>query len=627
MAASLQAEVLYALLGYTGQVVVRLQDGSFGLVDGLALDPCERKLVLGMLPLGACYAALDDFLYTQLFDWRAASAAAGGRDPQVVALASGLEECLAPYHTRVLELEQQLLRGALPLTELHLGLSDYALTLPLMRSIVQRVQAEGAGAAPLLDLLAETAASAVDSGRECVEVLLWHVQRVFLSQLASWLLYGELLPAACSSFFIQRVAPAERDSGPSAAGPPSVSAAPAVPNEGGRGSATPEEGWEPEEGSSPQEGWGRSPQGWGEFETSGSLKPRLLPMRVAERALFIGKAVRVLRAAEASEGARGSVGKVSEGVRRRDGLRGYDGPGVGGDSKQGGCGSRGCGGARGCNNSQGGCDGPRGGGDTKQEHGGSRGCDGWAGRPSQRGATKTGSASQPRASASAAATLDSEAPVDVSGDNAEKVFWARGESIGGGSTGGGANESVSASAGARDARTQHIHSALGPFSDELASLRAARSLATALQIDEMIGRMAAVASRLLWRHLTHDCGLHRLFDAIKGFFLLGRGELFHRLVLELRGPMASLPSARLDLQAALQHAAAGAEGDSGDYFIRGAEVDAGGGGYTKHGAETDAGGYMKRLSLVLPAADRGQSAYTAWRKLGTYMASGRGRYT
>jgi gamma-tubulin complex component 4 len=53
--------------------------------------------------------------------------------------------------------------------------------------------------------------------------------------------------------------------------------------------------------------------------------------------------------------------------------------------------------------------------------------------------------------------------------------------------------------------------------------------------------------------------------------------------------MASFPTSRLDLQAALHHAAAGAAPDSD--------------------------GYMKRLTLVLPAADRGQSAYAAWRRL------------
>jgi len=240
---------------------------------------------------------------------------------RVMALQAQLESINDEMAQHMLELEQQLLRGALPLTELQLGLSDLALTLPLLRSVVERVQAGGTGAAPLLDLLSETAASAVGSGRECVQVLLWHVQRVFLSQLASWLLHGELLPAASSSFFIQRVASAERAAEPSGAAHLSASAAPDPREEGlrpgfqeeglGRGSREEVRGSGLQEEvrgpGSREEGWGatRREEGWGEFETAGPLKPRLLPMRVAERALFIGKAVRVLRAAEESAEPRG----------------------------------------------------------------------------------------------------------------------------------------------------------------------------------------------------------------------------------------------------------------------------------------------------------------------------------
>lgn len=500
MAALLQAEVLYALLGYTGQVVVRFEDGSFGLADGLALDPCERKLVLGMLPLGACYASLDDFLYTQLFDWRAASASAGGRDPQVLALAAGLEECLAPYRTRVLELEQQLLRGALPLTELQLGLSDLALTLPLLRSVVERVQAGGTGAAPLLDLLSETAASAVGSGRECVQVLLWHVQRVFLSQLASWLLHGELLPAASSSFFIQRVASAERAAEPSGAAHLSASAAPDPREEGlrpgfqeeGLGRGSREEVRGP---GSREEGWGatRREEGWGEFETAGPLKPRLLPMRVAERALFIGKAVRVLRAAEESAEPRGR------------------------DSQSGG---------------------------PKQRH-----KHGAASPPPPMSFNLAGGGTRPSACGTAAAADESGGVAGCEAGAAWREAGRAGCEAGaaGCEAGEAGCEAGRAGHAAGSGDTQQVRAALDPFADELASLRAARRLASDVEIDEIVGRMARVASRLLWRHLTHECGLAGLLGALKGYFLLGRGELFHRLVLELRTPMASFPTSRLDL--------------------------------------------------------------------------------
>jgi len=457
--ASPAAELLYALLGYTGRMVVRRGgDGgapaSFGLADGIALDPCERQLVLGVLSLGECYVALDSFLKAQLFDWRELSAAGDGRDPHVVALATGLEECLAPYRARVLELEQQLLRGALPLTELQLGLTEYSLTLPLMRSLVDRVQAEGIGAAPLLDMLAEAAAGAVASGRQCIEVLLWHVQRVFLSTLATWLLHGELLPASAPSFFVQRVA-ASADPSPAHAAF-SSSSPPALPSE----------------------------EGWGEFEVNVGLKPRLLPMKLAERALFIGKAVRVLRAAEAAAHAASAAGSAAD-----------------------------------------------------------KGGAAWQGR---------GGTSEMRC----------------------------GASEGGGRLG---------EPGSRSS-AQEMRLALEGFAEELGALSSARRLSTVGELSELLGRLSRLASRLLWRHLTYECALDDLLTALKGYFLLGRGELFHRLVLELRAPMAALPTSRLDLGAALAHATAG--------------------------AEPDRGGYVRRLALELPAVERGVSAYDSWRRMG-----------
>ena len=193
--ASLPEEVLYALLGYPGSVVVLCADGTFGLADDLVLDPSERRLIERLLQLGTCSAALDGFVTEQLYDWRGG----GARDPHIAAFATGLEECLAPYRSCILALEQRLIAdGTLPLLELQLSVDRFCLALPRLRSLAERVRAEAIGAAPLLDLLSDEHAVAVGHSRECVRLLLWHVQRVFLAQLSTWLLHGELLPASAA---------------------------------------------------------------------------------------------------------------------------------------------------------------------------------------------------------------------------------------------------------------------------------------------------------------------------------------------------------------------------------------------------------------------------------------------
>ena len=42
--------------------------------------------------------------------------------------------------------------------------------------------------------------------------------------------------------------------------------------------------------------------------------------------------------------------------------------------------------------------------------------------------------------------------------------------------------------------------------------------------------MHTTATRLLWRHLTLECGLLELLASMKSYFLLGRGNIFHSLL-------------------------------------------------------------------------------------------------
>ena len=74
------------------------------------------------------------------------------------------------------------------------------------------------------------------------------------------------------------------------------------------------------------------------------------------------------------------------------------------------------------------------------------------------------------------------------------------------------------------------------------------------------------SSELLWSHLLHECHLQQLLGAVKNYFLLGRGELFHHLLEELRPYMGSCPTPTLDLQALLVASSTGGQLDP--YFDR-----------------------------------------------------------
>ena len=147
----LQKELLYALLGHTGQVIVDSPDG-FSLAKGVPLiDASERALISRLLVLGHCYRELEEFVNTQLFY---GSESGEFPSPYFLALALGLDECLQPYRARVLELEQTLLRSPdLSLPSMQLGFGDFELTLPALRRLIAGVQQANLRGVALLDHL------------------------------------------------------------------------------------------------------------------------------------------------------------------------------------------------------------------------------------------------------------------------------------------------------------------------------------------------------------------------------------------------------------------------------------------------------------------------------------------
>jgi hypothetical protein len=152
-----------------------------------------------------------------------------------------------------------------------------------------------------------------------LRVLVRHAQRVLRSQLAAWLLHGELLPGD-GDFFIERAKPpaAHAHSAAAAAAGEAGAAAAAAANCLERSNAS---------GASPGAGAAAAGTsnaatdddgavGWSAFEVDVARKPASLPMRVAERILFIGKAVRVLRASEQKQADAARLALVARDAKR-----------------------------------------------------------------------------------------------------------------------------------------------------------------------------------------------------------------------------------------------------------------------------------------------------------------------
>ena len=197
-------EVLYALLGHTGEVVVEGGGGSLILADDVPLDASERALLGRLLRLGDWYRVLDGYVREHLFGAPSQGPPFQPSSPYATALASGVEECLKPYTSRVLEVEQQLLRcPEISIADLQLGFAEFELTMPTLAQLVGAVRREGLHGAALLDRLQSAASGASASTHTNLSALLWHMHRTLLCQLSGWLVHGQL-PPDHAEFFIRR---------------------------------------------------------------------------------------------------------------------------------------------------------------------------------------------------------------------------------------------------------------------------------------------------------------------------------------------------------------------------------------------------------------------------------------
>lgn len=163
-----QKEVCYALLGYTGRVVIERDDG-FELAPGLPLVcESEYKLVRRLVELGYFYSRLERYVSDKLYQGYLSKK----HSAYIRAFAMGLEESLTPYRARVLQLEQQLIRNpALSLPQLQIGFGEYELVLPALRRILEEIETSRLTGVALLDYLHDTSVGCAPTMRAYMAVV------------------------------------------------------------------------------------------------------------------------------------------------------------------------------------------------------------------------------------------------------------------------------------------------------------------------------------------------------------------------------------------------------------------------------------------------------------------------
>lgn len=295
-------ELLLALLGYTGDLIIDVREEDSGAHIPLSPDapisqeptfklapdvsfvqPSERDVIERIITLGFYYRELDRFAAkSRNLSWirspnespmsRTSLLSKGKTLKQSVyrrAIANGIVEVLSVYRSAVLHIEQKLLSDSLPIVAtLTQGLNKFFVLLPPLFELILEIERDNIYGGKLLNLLHKRCHCGVPELQTCIQRLLWHGHQVMYNQLASWVVYG-ILHDPYREFYIS--SQDDKDS--------EQESAPHLPEKLTRLSVA----------DTSLNDWHLG------FHISLDMLPEYITMHVAESILFAGKAVRVLR--------------------------------------------------------------------------------------------------------------------------------------------------------------------------------------------------------------------------------------------------------------------------------------------------------------------------------------------
>ncbi|GMH30858.1 hypothetical protein Nepgr_032701 [Nepenthes gracilis] len=297
-------EILLALLGYTGDLIIDLreqrnslgidvlspdapvsEEPTFKLAPDLSfIEPSDRDVIERVVALGFYYRELDRFATkSRNLSWvQSANLCPLSRSEEISrrkarnesvyrrGIANGIVEILSVYRSAVLHVEQKLLAETLPIlaTATH-GLNKFFVILPPLYELILEIEREDIHGGQLLNLLHKRCRCGVPELQTCIQRLLWHGHQVMYNQLASWMVYG-ILQDPHGEFFIRRQE--NRDVEHETSNPDMLGKLAHLSID-----------------DSSLTDWHFG------YHISEDMLPEYVNMRVAESILFSGKAVRVLR--------------------------------------------------------------------------------------------------------------------------------------------------------------------------------------------------------------------------------------------------------------------------------------------------------------------------------------------
>eukprot|EP00904_Undaria_pinnatifida_P009331 jgi/Undpi1/5528/HiC_scaffold_2.g00805.m2 len=308
-------EVLLSLLGHPGSIIQEEEPTGSATSDGLKsgstfrvpdtitfLTATERAAINRVVGIGSIYRDLRKFVTPRALLWEEGGCSASGVDASsgregdglyLRALKLGVVEVLDEYAERVAEVERDVMTDpTLTLARVYAGVREYTSVLPAVAEACVAVtgdQGRGRLKGPqLLEILHERSHFGAPDVRQRLRRLVWYCSQVLMNQCVSWLLHG-LVVDPCNEFFVQKNA---QPNGGSVR--PALSAG--FDGLGNERHAAFEEG--DEAASRRVDDWGGEEEWNSTYTVRLALVPTtFVPHRLAQKMLFVGKVVRVLRQA------------------------------------------------------------------------------------------------------------------------------------------------------------------------------------------------------------------------------------------------------------------------------------------------------------------------------------------
>ncbi|XP_027780964.1 gamma-tubulin complex component 4 isoform X3 [Marmota flaviventris] len=301
-------ELLLALSGYPGSIFTwNKRSGLQVSQDFPFLHPSETSVLNRLCRLGTDYIRFTEFIeqytgHVQQQDHHPSQQGSGGlHGIYLRAFCTGLDSVLQPYRQALLDLEQEFLADPhLSISHVNYSLDQFQLLFPSVMVVVEQIKSQKIHGCQILETVYKHSCGGLPPVRSALEKILAVCHGVMYKQLSAWMLHGLLLDQH-EEFFIKQ--------GPSSGNTNAQSEE--DEEDLGIGGLTGKQLRELQDLRLIEEENMLAPS-LKQFSLRVEILPSYIPVRVAEKILFVGESVQMFENQNVNLTRKGSILKNQE---------------------------------------------------------------------------------------------------------------------------------------------------------------------------------------------------------------------------------------------------------------------------------------------------------------------------